>query len=403
MFETGGNILFSNEKYELIELLALHEEALADVYQAAENKFKNKEIWKYLVSEEKKHAMWIRSILGNVIDGSVKFEKGQITAKLYTDSIAKLSEEKTAIRSNLRTLSEVFDFAVAIENDIIEKNFLEIFKSKHKGIQGTINSLKSDTESHKELLNKAFNRFKEQKARYVEEKLNKVLEEKKEEERKKAVEAEKAMKGKKKLKEVEEHKQNEAELSEAFSALKEIAQVTEEEKEVFEEIKAENSKALNEKLDIIFENYHYIGLHSEYERLLSNLYKLFEKIFPNDELWAFMAEEERKHEFWLKDIMRKLNEGVIIFKAPKYPVDKVREAIINVAEIIEYCKAYKLSHKEAYQIAIQQESSMLENKFLNNFSSDAPAVESVFTKLIEDTIEHREWLKKKMKFYIYDK
>ena len=172
-----------------------------------------------------------------------------------------------------------------------------------------------------------------------------------------------------------------------------------EKEKIVEEIKkdAEHSDVTNIEFDV----YRYIGLHSQYERLLSNLYKLFESIFPNDELWPFMSEEERKHECWLKDIILKLKEGTINFKKPVYNPDLVLKAMINIAEIIHYCKEFKITHEEAYQISFDQENSLLEDGFFGNFSSDAPAIENVFNLLIEDTIEHRNWLKRRIEFYNY--
>ena len=200
---------------------------------------------------------------------------------------------------------------------------------------------------------------------------------------------------------LEEYKKNIENIDANYTKLKTAGEASSEEKETFEKKQEESSAKLKDELDGIFEKYHYIGLHAEHERLLANLYTLFGKIFPDDELWPFMIEEERKHESWLKEIMLKLKEGVINFRNPDYSIDLVKKEIINLSETIEYCSAYKITHQEAYQIAFHQENSMLEDKFFDNFSSDAPAIESVFEKLIEDTLEHRRWLNRRMEFYNY--
>jgi len=206
---------------------------------------------------------------------------------------------------------------------------------------------------------------------------------------------------------IEQYKKTISKISEDHAKLKKISELTEQESQDFEHekelvvSKIKEESLIPEGSAIEFEVYRYIGLHSQYERLLSNLYKLFENIFPNDELWPFMAEEERKHECWLKEIMIKLKEETIVFKKPSYKPDLVLKAVINITEIIHYCKEYRISHKEAYNIAFDQENSMLEDGFFGSFSSDAPAIENVFNLLVEDTIEHRNWLKRRKEFYNY--
>lgn len=206
---------------------------------------------------------------------------------------------------------------------------------------------------------------------------------------------------------MEEYKKTISKISEEHAKLKKMSESSGQEKEAFEQEKEEivskikEESAIPEGAEIEFEVYRYIGLHSQYERLLSNLYKLFESIFPNDELWPFMAEEERKHECWLKDILIKMKDGTINFKKPSYKPEIVLKAIINISEIVHYCKEFKITHEEAYRISFDQESSMLEDGFFGSFSSDAPAIENIFKLLIEDTIEHRNWLKRRMEFYNY--
>lgn len=406
----------TNEKYnDLIEMMALHEEAISEYYSAAAERFSNNDLWKYLSKEETKHAMWLRSILDNVQDDSIKFNSEDVSLRLYTGSISKISAEKTALLEKKRKLSEVFEFAVSIEKDMIEKKFLDSFSSRSKGIKDTIDRLKNDTEEHRMILENAYEEFKRQKAKYVEERKKKpVLAEP---ETKPDIKKLKEMKKKQDelqiyLEEddtewIEEYKKTISKISEDHSKLKHYGESDEQEIAAFEENKEKIPQKIMEEIceaeedNIDFRACNYIGLHAEYERQLANLYRLFESIFPNDELWPFMSEEERKHEQWLKDIIKKMKDGTIIFEKPSYDPEVVLKAVINIAEIIHYCKEFKISHKEAYLIAFEQENSMLEDGFLKKFTSDAPALEKIFRMLIEDTIEHRNWLKRRMEFYRY--
>ncbi|HXK50155.1 MAG TPA: hypothetical protein PKW56_06785 [Clostridiales bacterium] len=151
---------------------------------------------------------------------------------------------------------------------------------------------------------------------------------------------------------IENYKKTISLISEEHSRLEQIKRPEGGNIEAYEDRKENICKMLKESFhepeeedNIDFEVYYNLGVHSEYERQLSNLYKLFEQIFPNDELWPFMAEEKRKHECWLKDIMKKMKDGTIIFTIPPYDPQIVVNAVVNVAEIISYCREYRISHK----------------------------------------------------------
>ena len=392
----------NNEKYnDLIEIMALHEEALSDYYSAAADRFSNKELWEFLSVEEAKHAMWLRSILDNVIDGSVNFTSEGLSLKAYMESTSKISAEKTALKDKKRKLSQTFEFALNIENDMLEKNFLDGFTSPSKGIQSTLIKLKKDTEDHRKMLEEAFDEYKKHPDKAERPYIKKLSDLKTSQDEIQSYIDDDDWEW------IEEYKKTISKISDQYAGLKMLSESSEHEIKAFEKEKEKIAVRISREINIPdestieFEIYQYIGLHSQYERQLSNLYKLFENIFPDDELWPFMAEEERKHECWLKDIIIKMKDGTINFKKPSYKPDLVLKAIINISEIIHYCKEFKISHNEAYQLASDQENCMLEDGFFGNFSSDAPALDRVFRMLIEDTIEHRNWLKRRMEFYNY--
>lgn len=407
--------MYNQTHNDLIELMALHEEAISEYYSAACERFSNKDLWEYLHKEEVKHAMWLRSIMDNVIDKSIKFTSEGLSFKLFTDSISRISSERQALSDKRRNLSQVFEFAISIESDLLEKNFLDCFTSNSKGIQNTLDELKKDTEDHRRRIEKAFKGYHDQKKKYLEEK--KQTAPKNETEARPDIQKLREMKKRQDeitayiedddTEWIEEYKKTISKISEEHAKLKKLSESDKNEITAFEEGKEKITKKIHEEFcetdedTVDHEACNYIGLHAEYERQLANLYRLFEKIFPNDELWPFMSEEERKHEHWLKDIIRKMKEGTIIFTKPSYDPKIVLKAIINVAEMIHYCREFKIYHSEAYQIAFDQENSILESGFLKKFSSDAPALEKIFGMLLEDTIEHRNWLKRRMEFYNY--
>ncbi len=141
-----------DEKLEVIELLALHEEALADLYAAYAVKFPECEIWGFLYGEERKHAEWVRSILDNVYEGSIDFTDYHFSEKTLKISIRNLQGLTEKAEKSGLELEEALDRAYNLENSIIEDKYLDYFSSKINGIQNVLDGLKKDTNEHRELL-----------------------------------------------------------------------------------------------------------------------------------------------------------------------------------------------------------------------------------------------------------
>lgn len=145
------------ENFEIIELLAFHEEAIGNLYSVLKVYFHEMEIWEFLSNEEFKHAEWIRSILDNVHEGSVKFDKRHFSVENISQSIESIVDFRLKVEKKGVKLLEVISFAKNIENSIIERKMFDCFWSDHTGIQKVLDDLKADTESHKVTLDKEFN------------------------------------------------------------------------------------------------------------------------------------------------------------------------------------------------------------------------------------------------------
>ena len=142
------------ENFEIIELLAFHEEAIGNLYSVLNIYFPEMEIWEFLSGEEFKHAEWIRSILDNVYYGSVQFDKRYFSVDHISKSIESIVDFRLKVEKEGVKLTEVVVFAKNLENSIIERKMLDCFWSDLKGIQKVLDDLKADTESHKEMLDK---------------------------------------------------------------------------------------------------------------------------------------------------------------------------------------------------------------------------------------------------------
>jgi hypothetical protein len=240
------------ENFEIIELLAFHEEAIGNLYSVLNVYFPKMEIWEFLSNEEFKHAEWIRSILDNVYDGSIQFDKRYFSVDYISKSIDSIVDFRLKVEKDGVKLTEVVTFAKNLEKSIIERKMLDCFWSDHKGIQKVLDGLKTDTESHKVMLDKE---------------LDKLL--------------------------------------------------------IRCKTKEEEAKEISTGLILL-------GYHAEHERMISRLYSYYRKKFQKEGVWSFLVEEENKHEAWIKQIIVKVNEGIIRFDHRNSSIEEVKTSIENV-------------------------------------------------------------------------
>jgi len=97
------------KQFELLELLAQHEEAISDLYLACENTFQeNKDFWKKFVGEEKLHARWLRNLRPKIETELVYLETEKFTQQSISNSIEWLREERGKIEAGKYSEKEVF-------------------------------------------------------------------------------------------------------------------------------------------------------------------------------------------------------------------------------------------------------------------------------------------------------
>lgn len=140
------------EKIEVVELMAKHEEAIAGLYAVFSDKFPECKIWTYLYGEELKHSEWLKSILNNVYEGSIKFTDFHLTLKGLKVAIRSLESNTQKAEENKFDLEEALNIAYTLENSLIEEHYLDYFSSDMEGITKVLDDLKTDTESHRKLL-----------------------------------------------------------------------------------------------------------------------------------------------------------------------------------------------------------------------------------------------------------
>lgn len=139
-----------------------------------------------------------------------------------------------------------------------------------------------------------------------------------------------------------------------------------------------------------------IDYHTEKELLLSNIYNLFAKRFPEyKEFWLSLSGEEREHAGWIKYFERHALEGKVHFFEGKTKTYTLITFIRYLDGIIEdiILGHYNTIGKAAY-LALDLEKALLERKVFEQFSSYSYEEMRYLEILRDSMVNHYEKVKK---------
>lgn len=143
-----------------------------------------------------------------------------------------------------------------------------------------------------------------------------------------------------------------------------------------------------------------VALFEENELKISQLYALYSRgISEHKDFWENISEEEIAHAEAISEAFSSLDDKDKYFEENnftrgiiKYVSDFVEEQIMTATE-------KKLSHREAVNIALRIEQSMLEKKCFEIFIPTDASLENVLKILNKDTQRHVGLLREELKNY----
>lgn len=123
---------------------------------------------------------------------------------------------------------------------------------------------------------------------------------------------------------------------------------------------------------------------------LSELYAKYAHLFATrKEFWNEIAREEVSHGAWISTLKKRVEEGEVAFSSDRFNID-----LIN--DFYKHIQTEELKIKEGMPLIAALEASknieemMLEKRFFEVFSGDAPELEVLLTALEYSTKNHRE-------------
>jgi len=134
-----------------------------------------------------------------------------------------------------------------------------------------------------------------------------------------------------------------------------------------------------------------------HEDAVGELYSVFAMKFKREqELWATLADQEENHAALLRSLGAKSEDLAIFVDADRFDPRYVREEARHVREQVQVAEYSRISLSEALEDAIQLEGEMVEAQAFRVFETDTPSVRKVLDRLREDSLAHRERLRRRL-------
>ena len=131
------------------------------------------------------------------------------------------------------------------------------------------------------------------------------------------------------------------------------------------------------------------------EETLFGIYRLFAERFPaHREMWSGMAEEERGHAKWIRDLYGKVEQGSVRLGEDHFRVEGIQTFLDYANERLEEAQTAKLPFLHALDMALDLESGLLEREFYKIFEADSEALEQAFEDMQQQIRDHTERLRK---------
>jgi len=140
------------------------------------------------------------------------------------------------------------------------------------------------------------------------------------------------------------------------------------------------------------EVFNLIAHQIEHESTLSKLYKAYSMKFPEEEVWAHLEKEEKKHAAWIQQLIGKVSDDTICLKDDPNRCESIKISIERMRNEIGKIDNEEIDLLYAFKTGFELEESMIERKFFKSLDTDAPFVEDVLSKIVADTEKHRKSL-----------
>ncbi len=139
----------AKEPLEAIELLAENEMVISRIYRVFSERFPEyQDFWEKMAEEETQHAAMFRSVVPEVKEGTVRFKAQCLDETSFGMFQDYLKFSLARAREQDIPLKDAFETALAIEHDLIERSFFDLFEADRGELMVILEGLASSTREH---------------------------------------------------------------------------------------------------------------------------------------------------------------------------------------------------------------------------------------------------------------
>jgi rubrerythrin len=134
-----------------------------------------------------------------------------------------------------------------------------------------------------------------------------------------------------------------------------------------------------------------ISAMTKHELALAELYKAFgEQVVSMKDFWSRLAHEETQHAATLQRLAGNMVHKPLYLNERKFNTAAVRTSLRFLEGKTNEIRRDGTTALKALGLALDQEQSMLENRYFEVFETDSPEIGKVFSMLRRETTRHAE-------------
>jgi len=145
------------DQLETTGLMAAHESAIADLYQAYAARFAHHaEFFRALVADEREHARMIVGFAERVRSGSAHVNPDRFDARTILTSLDGVKQRLREAGDRSLSLVSALSVCAEIEDSMLERRYFEIIEGDGQELRQLLESLAADTEAHRNKVQQAW-------------------------------------------------------------------------------------------------------------------------------------------------------------------------------------------------------------------------------------------------------
>lgn len=145
------------DQLETIGLMAAHESAIADLYEAYAQKFPEQaEFFHSLVAEEREHARSIVGFAEKARSGAARVNPDRFSSREILTSLDNVRQQlREAERRRDIPLVEILSACADLEDSLLERRYFEILEGDGAELRQLLETLAGETEAHRDKVRQA--------------------------------------------------------------------------------------------------------------------------------------------------------------------------------------------------------------------------------------------------------